>query len=151
MPTSEMLAAVKAEDGLAVLAHPSRKRAWECFESQWADQLLGIEAWNRKYDGWAPSETSSELLDRAGAVPFVGLDFHTERQSFPLAMALDVQSDFTEETILDCLRSRRCSPRLFGAALSQDLLRRVLPALRVAERSRRAVASIAKRSKILSR
>jgi len=151
LPTGEMLASVKAADGVAVLAHPSRKRAWESFEPHWADGLLGIEAWNRKYDGWAPSEASPALLESSGAVPFVGLDFHTERQSFPLAMALDISPKVTEEAVLDCLQSRRCSPRVFGASLGQGLVRKALPALKIAEQSRRKVASIARRTKVRSR
>jgi hypothetical protein len=146
LPTGEMLQGVKAANGVAVFAHPSRKRAYECFESEWSDGLLGIEAWNRKYDGWAPSEESPILLDGSNTVPFVGLDFHTDRQSFPLAMALDIDPNVTEETVLNCLRSHRCSPRAFGAPLSQDLFRKTLPALRIAERSRRKIAAIVRRS-----
>jgi hypothetical protein len=151
LPTTEMLKRVKAADGVAVLAHPSRKNAWQCFESQWAGQLLGIEVWNRKYDGWAPSETASPLLETADAIPFVGLDFHTQRQSFPLAMVLDMQSEVTEAGTLDCLRARRCHPRVFGASISQNLVRTALPALRMAERSRRTAARIARQSGVLSR
>lgn len=156
LPTGEMLAAVKAANGVAVFAHPSRKNAWQCFEPQWADCLLGVEVWNRKYDGWAPSETSPALLHRAGAVPFVGLDFHTQRQSFPLAMALDIDAldgdtRVAEDPVLDCLRLRRCSPHAFGSPLGQDLLRKALPVLRLAERSRRTVTSIARYSGVLSR
>ena len=62
LPTSEMLEAVHAANGLAVLAHPSRREAWKSFEPSWADRLLGIEVWNRKYDGWAPSQTAPALL-----------------------------------------------------------------------------------------
>ena len=151
LPTSEMLNAAKAAKGVAVLAHPSRKKVWEIFQSEWADCLLGIEAWNRKYDGWAPSETSPALLQRSQAVPFVGLDFHTDRQSFPLAMALEMDSAVTEDSVLDCLRARRCSARAFGSPLDQNLLQTALPALRIAERSRRTVASLAKRSGVVSR
>ncbi len=76
LPTTGTLRAAKAAGGIAVLAHPSRKRAWQSFEPQWGDQLLGIETWNRKYDGWAPSETAPGLFGTAGgAIPFVGLDF----------------------------------------------------------------------------
>ena len=150
LPTGEMLAAVKAANGVAVFAHPSRRHAWECFEAHWADGLLGIEVWNRKYDGWAPSEASPALLESSGAVPFVGLDFHTGRQSFPLAMALDISRSVTEESVLECLRSRRCSARAFSASLGQGMARTALPALRIAERSRRTVASIVKRSKVRS-
>ena len=146
LPTSEVLESVRAANGVAVLAHPSRKKAWEKFEPYWAERLLGIEVWNRKYDGWAPSETSPVLIQKSSAIPFVGLDFHTDRQSFPLAMAFDIQADVMEDTVLDCLRSRRCSPRAFGAPLDQNLFRAALPALKVAERSRRTAASIARRA-----
>jgi hypothetical protein len=146
LPTSDMLESVRVANGVAVLAHPSRKKAWEKFEPYWAERLLGIEVWNRKYDGWAPSLTSPGLLDKSSAIPFVGLDFHTQRQSFPLAMALDIRDYVTEDSVLDCLRARRCSPRAFGTPLDRNLFRAALPALKVAERSRRTAASIARRA-----
>ncbi len=147
LPTSEMLEAVRSAGGLAVLAHPSRKDAWKSFDAYWAERLLGIEVWNRKYDGWAPSKTSPTLLKSSGAIPFVGMDFHTQRQSFPLTMALDLDQNITEETVLECLRARRCYARAFGFPLSEDLVRKLLPGLNVAERGRRAAASIARRSR----
>src|SRR5262249_13924801 len=136
--------------GIAVLAHPSRKNAWQCFESQWEDKLMGIEIWNRKYDGWAPSETASPLLQASGAVPFVGLDFHTQRQSFSMAMAVEVSGEVSEQAILTGMRSRQCHARVFGAPLSPGLVRTALPALTLAERSRRTVAAYAKKSGLLS-
>ena|SRR5579862_5707866 len=151
LPTSEMLMAAKAADGIAVLAHPSRKSAWQCFEPGWAENLLGIEVWNRKYDGWAPSETAPPLLPVANAIPFVGLDFHTQRQFFPLAMALDLGPEVSETAVLSCMRARRCDPRAFGAPLTQNLFRTALPALKMAERSRRTAARIARQTGVLSR
>ena len=150
LPTIEMLEAVRSSSGVAVLAHPSRKNAGEFFTHEWAERLIGIEVWNRKYDGWAPSETAPALLGKkTNVVPFVGLDFHTERQLFPLAMALDVEGNLSEHAVLDCLRARRCSPRAFGAPLSRDLFRKALPALRMAERSRRTAARIARKTGVL--
>jgi hypothetical protein len=149
LPTSDMLDAVKAAHGIAVLAHPSRKKAWQCFVPQWADKLLGIEVWNRKYDGWAPSETAPALLPQAGAIPFVGLDFHTQRQSFPLAMALNIESTVTEDGVLDCLQARRCTARAFGAPLGRDFFRTTLPIMRMAERSRRSAARVARKMGVL--
>jgi len=151
LPTVEMLKGVKTANGVAVLAHPSRKSAWQCFQPEWAELLLGIEVWNRKYDGWAPSETASPLLQEADALPFVGLDFHTQRQSFPLAMAMDMQSEVSEDGVLDCLRARRCHPRAFGAPLTENLFRSALPALKVAERGRRTAARLARKSGVFSR
>ena len=149
LPTDAMLQAVSAAQGVAVLAHPSRKDVWQSFTRQWADKLLGIEVWNRKYDGWAPSTTAPNLLNQTGALPFVGLDFHTDRQSFPLAMALDLQTSVSEESVLDCLRARRCEAYAFGAPLQRDLLRRALPAMRVAETTRRTAARIARKAGVL--
>ena len=147
LPTGEMLEGVTAANGLAVLAHPSRRDAWKTFELSWAGHLLGVEAWNRKYDGWAPNKTSPPLLRAANAIPFVGLDFHTQRQSFPLAMALDIYGHVSEETVLDSLRSRRCCARGFGLPLSQYVVRKAMPVLKMAERSRRMGAAIAKYSR----
>jgi hypothetical protein len=151
LPTGEMLDGVRSAGGVAVLAHPSRRDAWKTFDVSWAERLLGIEAWNRKYDGWAPSKTAPELMSSAGTIPFVGLDFHTQRQSFPLAMALEMEEPISEEAVLNCLRSRRCSPRAFGLPLDEKVVRGALPALSVAERGRRKVAAIIKRSKALAR
>jgi hypothetical protein len=151
LPTKEMLTAVRAANGVAVLAHPSRKDAWQCLETEWTEMLLGIEVWNRKYDGWAPSKTAPRLMQTSTTIPFVGMDFHTIRQSFPLAMSLDIQGDCTEAQVLDSLRFGRCSPRAFGVPLTHHLLRKSMPALVVAERSRRSAASFMRFSKALKR
>jgi hypothetical protein len=151
LPTTKMLDAVHTAGGLAVLAHPSRRDAWMSFDPCWTERLLGIETWNRKYDGWAPSKTAPALMKTSGAIPFVGLDFHTQRQSFPLTMALDMDETISEEAILNCLRSRRCHPRAFGLPLNESLVSKVLPVLGMAERSRRMVASIARHSRVSAR
>src|SRR5208282_35643 len=151
LATGRMLEAVQDAGGLAVLAHPTRREAWNSFDSSWAGRLLGIEAWNRKYDGWAPSRTAPALLQQAGAIPFVGLDFHTQRQSFPLSMALNLEENVSEENVLQCLRARRCYARAFGLPLSENLVRRALPVLGVAEQSRRVAASIARSSRAFTR
>src|SRR6267143_130005 len=122
-----------------------------CFEPHWAGQLLGIEIWNGKYDGWAPNQTSPPLLQISSAIPFVGLDFHTHGQSFPLAMGLELQTEVTKETVLQCLRSHRCHARAFGVPLSQNLFRTALPVLGAAEQGRRTLASIARYSRGLTR
>jgi PHP domain len=151
LPTSEMLEAVKAAKGLAVLAHPSRRDAWKSFEPSWVDRLLGIEVWNRKYDGWAPSQTAPALLRTASAIPFVGLDFHTQRQSFPLAMSLDIQADVSEDTVLESLRLRRCYPRALGFLRNHTSFSEASVLLRMAEQSRRTAVSIIRRSRLLVR
>ena len=147
LPTGEILEAVHVAGGVAVLAHPSRRDAWKTFEASWADRLLGIEIWNRKYDGWAPSQTAPALLQATGAIPFVGLDFHTERQSFPLGMRLEIPAAISESAVLDSLRSRRCTPLAFGLPLSRKIARTTFSILRLAEQSRRTAASFLRRAK----
>ena len=145
LPTGAVLEAARSANGIAVLAHPSRRDAWRCYDSTWANGIVGIELWNRKFDGWAPSQDASQLLNRTGALAFVGMDFHDRRQSLPLSMALDVQGHVTEELVLDCLRSRRCHASAFGIQLNENLLSGALPLLKAAERSRSALASIYRR------
>ena len=147
LSTDQMLERVKAAGGIAVLAHPSRRDAWKSFQPEWAEGLLGIEVWNRKYDGWAPSQTAPDLVGRSGAVPFVGLDFHTKRQTFPLTMTIDLQQDISECTVLEALRSRRCEARAFGLALANGVVLRAFPALKLSERARKWGASVIRRRK----
>jgi predicted metal-dependent phosphoesterase TrpH len=148
LPTGETLRRVKQAGGVAVLAHPFRRNAWQCFEPSWGEALAGIEVWNRKYDGWAPSRIAQDLQRSVGAIPFVGLDFHTQRQSFPLAMAMDIESTVTERAVLDCIRARRVNPRVIGLDVEGRLVRHALPVLEVAEASRKKAARASRKMKL---
>jgi hypothetical protein len=149
LPTSEVLGAVKAADGVAVLAHPSRLEAWRSFNPSWAEDICGIEFWNRKTDGWAPSQKASPLLRAMTAIPFTGMDFHDRRQLFPLTMELDILNPVTEESVLECIRAHRCHARAFGFRLSENRLDKTLPVMRVAEGGRRSLAWIYRHLKSL--
>jgi predicted metal-dependent phosphoesterase TrpH len=148
LPTTETLRGVKEAGGVAVFAHPFRKNAWQRFEPSWGEALAGIEVWNRKYDGFAPSRIAQELQRSVGAIPFVGLDFHTQKQSFPLAMAMDIGSTVTEQSVLDCIRARRVNPRVFGFEVDGHLVRHTLPILEVVEASRKKCASASRKMKL---
>jgi predicted metal-dependent phosphoesterase TrpH len=148
LPTRETLRKVQEAGGIAVLAHPFRRNAWQCFERSWSEALTGIEVWNRKYDGWAPNRIAQDLQQSVGAIPFVGLDFHTQKQFFPLAMALDIDSDVTERTVLDSIRARRVKPRVFGLDVDGQLVRRALPILGMAEASRKKCARASRKMKL---
>jgi predicted metal-dependent phosphoesterase TrpH len=148
LPTRETLHKVKEAGGVAVLAHPFRQNAWQCFEPSWGEALAGIEVWNRKYDGFAPNRIAQDLQRSVGAIPFVGLDFHTHRQFFPLAMAIDIDSTVTERTVLDCIRARRVNPRAFGLEVEGQLIRYALPILGAAEASRKKVARASRKMKL---
>jgi hypothetical protein len=147
LATDVLLEEVARHEGLAVLAHPARRKAFELFKPEWAERLLGIEVWNRKYDGWAPSEKVPALVQQARSVPFVGLDFHSARQLFPLGMALDIDGPINESSVVDCLRNRRCSARVFGGRLDQQRFERTLPVLQMAEKGRRRLAALKHYSK----
>ena len=148
LPTRETLRQVKEAGGVSVLAHPFRRNAWQCFERSWGEALAGIEVWNRKYDGWAPNRIAQNLQRSVGAIPFVGLDFHTQRQFFPLAMAMDIDSSVTEQAVLECIHARRVTPRVFGLEVDGQLLRNALPILGVAEASRKKAARVSKKMKL---
>jgi hypothetical protein len=141
LPTAELLEKVKDAGGIAIMAHPGRKEAWKKFDSIWAARLLGIEVWNRKTDGWAPSKTAAPLGEENALLRFVGLDFHSRRQFFPLATELDIESPITEASVLAELRSRRGCSTAFGKPIDDFLpsgWRRT--GLHAAEYGRRAAA-----------
>jgi predicted metal-dependent phosphoesterase TrpH len=147
LPTGETLRRVKEADGVAVFAHPFRRNAWQCFDPNWGEALAGIEVWNRKYDGWALNPIARDLQRSIGAIPFVGLDFHTQKQFFPLAMAMDIDSTVTERAVLDCIRARRVNPRVLGFQVEGQLVRRALPILGAAEASRKKAARALRKMK----
>jgi hypothetical protein len=146
IPPLDILKAVRASNGVAVLAHPSRRQAWRFVERTWADHLLGIEVWNRKSDGWAPSSAASRLIAGTSVIPFVGMDFHDRNQMFPLAMEIDVpDGSLDEDSVLEALRARRCCARAFGLPFGRGLDPGVMLAMKAAESGRRCVARIYKR------
>jgi hypothetical protein len=119
--TLSVLQRVRELAGVAVLAHPWRRDVWATINPAWLPLLDGVEFWNRKYDGWAPNRRTKDALEQVPrAIPFVGLDFHTARQFFPLAMRIDVEGDIGERTVLNALRAGRCRADALG-----------LPALRL--------------------
>ena len=139
--TTEMLEAVRAAKGVAVLAHPARKDVWTIFNPKWADLLLGIEVWNRKTDGWAPSRKAWQIWHGTQTLPFVGMDFHDRNQFFPLAMSLDVTAPVSEESILACLQNRGCRAVAFGRSIDSVSRGMLNVTLRSAEWCRRRAAA----------
>jgi hypothetical protein len=143
LPTTTTLSAAREANGISVLAHPSRRDAWKAFDRSWSEQLCGIEIWNRKTDGWAPSQSAPSLLTGTNLRTFAGLDFHGRRQFFPLSMRLRLKAEVSEDSILDSLRKSRFEACAFGRAL--DAMRpSETAALRILERVRRPSAGIAR-------
>ena len=137
-PSDELIAAASAAGAVAVLAPPGRKDAWRRLEPGSFAARAGVEVWNRKYDGWAPGPVGSVLAERHSLVPFFGLDFHTQRQFFPLAMGIETAAGATAGDLVEALRARRCRPFAFGGEGSRFLSGPGRGAARAAEGARRA-------------
>ena len=144
IPTATLLERVREARASAVLAHPARRRAAELFDPAWARDLVGVEWWNRKYDGYAPGPTTGRALGVHGAIPFVGMDFHTARQLIPLAMVLELDGEASAEAAYGALRARRCRPEAFGMPALRFTEGRGLRALDVLESTRKRVARMAR-------
>ena len=121
LETDVLLQSVKSNDAVAVLAHPERKRAWEAFEPEWFKTVLGVEVWNRKTDGWAPSLRGIEAWKKHEVVPFAGLDFHRRNQFYPLRMALGLDGVCSEDAVIQALRKREIAPIYKGRPLIPEL------------------------------
>jgi hypothetical protein len=144
--TESLLREVSELKGLAILAHPSRRDAWQRFDHSWAKFLFGIEQWNRKVDGVAPSgEAMSLLHQNPSLVPFVGLDFHRANQFFPMTMKLEINSVLSEKGALTALREKRVSPEVFGVALKYFKAGIGSGAAIATERARRFVRDMVKK------
>jgi hypothetical protein len=136
--TADLIAEAAEAGAVPVLAHPERQGAWRRVERQSVERLVGIEVWNRKYHGWAPGALASKLCaENAGAMPFFGLDFHTRRQFFPLAMSIDVDAAATPADVVEALLRRRCRPLAFGIDGRRFLRGSGFGVVRAAERSRK--------------
>ena len=140
--TDETLAAAEAAGGIVVLAHPSRRNAWKRFNPDWRNKLLGIELWNRKTDGWAPSKDAIPLINASGALPFVGMDFHDTKQFFPLATVMEIETPVTEAGVLACIKARRCASEAFGRPVQSLSGGPRVKALHTAEFMRRKAAAL---------
>jgi hypothetical protein len=137
-----VLASVQEYQGIAVFAHPSRKEAWRRFDPAWTSQVFGIEFWNRKTDGWAPSKYAWPLLRMTNSVAMAGLDFHDSRQFFPMVTFVELEGGISEANVLVAMRKRRCRSTVLGlepSALTDGLH---AEALHGVDRMRRVAARL---------
>ncbi len=114
LETEDLLGRVKSSGAIAVFAHPERKNAWQRFDPEWCDALLGVEIWNRKTDGWAASSRGIDIWKSHSLSPFAGLDFHRRNQFFPLRMQIETSNLEGVEPVFEALRHRRTSPLFRG-------------------------------------
>jgi hypothetical protein len=141
LETLELLHRARDVDALTALAHPGRRDAWKGLDSFCFSLLWAIEVWNRKYDGWAPSGVAQKLLrQNPGLAPFAGLDFHTARQFFPLAMRLQGVTELSAEGVVNALKAGRCEAQVFRQPITPLTHGLGLATARRAEHGRRALA-----------
>lgn len=121
-PVDMILEDTRAQGGVAILAHPVRRRAWEKIDPSWFDLLSGIELWNRKSDGISWGSEALELLRQSGLPAYVGHDFHRRRQLWPLYQKFTIldrpETSEAAETLLSGLIARgESAPCAFGRPL----------------------------------
>jgi hypothetical protein len=138
-PTAELLE--DAREGVAVIAHPGRRLAGETLGTECFELASGIEIWNRKYDGVAPGAAGVELARRHGLVPFVGLDFHTARQFFPLAMGGELPGPPADANeVVEAMRQGQLAPTAFALPAGRFTDGRGLETVQAAEYARHKLA-----------
>jgi hypothetical protein len=141
LPTVELVPLAARAGGVCVLAHPGRRGALEKFDPALFDHLIGVELWNRKYDGYAPNPRVAALLrERRDLLPVVSLDFHSGRQLHPLAMRVEIQGSVTEDAICTALRNRRARATALGLPASALANPPASVLLGGAERARKLIA-----------
>jgi hypothetical protein len=138
--TQKLLERAVELGGVCVFAHPSRRSAWQMFRTDWLRYLSGIEVWNRKTDGWAPSSDAQRLVLQTGILPLVGLDFHSRKQFFPLAVRLKTDGKLEEGKSIDALRSGSFDCEAFGLGLQKFTGRVTGSTTKVLEQGRRLAA-----------
>jgi hypothetical protein len=137
LDTGAALQRIATLGGAAVFAHPSRHGAWRKFSPEWAPHLLGVEIWNVKQDGYAPSADGVDLWRRhPELVPFASLDFHTPRQIFPLAMEITVTGAITRAAVQAALEAKQVRGLAFTSPAERFVSGRGLEFARQLERSR---------------
>jgi hypothetical protein len=139
--TGDILKKASEKNGICVLAHPSRRKAWQKIDSSWLPLFHGIELWNRKFDGIAPSREASDLLKSfSKATPFVALDFHRINQFFPLSMMIQVNGSLSAENVFIALRMGHSYPLALGISASRFTGGYLSPCVKLADRIRRLIA-----------
>jgi hypothetical protein len=138
LETAEMLRRVQRVGGLAVLAHPRRHNVFSRLDPDWLPYLVGIELWNRRYDGYAPNRQVADLLlGHPELTPFATLDFHTARHFHPLAMVFEIDGAPSEDNITAAIRDRRARPTAYRLPALKFARGPGWPVMREIDRARR--------------
>jgi hypothetical protein len=111
-----LIDAVHGAGGLAVLAHPSHRKAFERLGPDDLAQLDGIEIWNVKNGNrFVPCGSDLRLLERVRrsggrAFGFGGLDWHHLNKFVPFVLTVD-STTLTKGAVLQALRDGQFTVR----------------------------------------
>lgn len=142
---NHLLQKANQRNGICVLAHPGRRNAWKQIDESWMPLLKGIEIWNRKFDGIAPSEEAVGLLKRSpGIISYASLDFHEPNQLFPLSMMIQIDGVTSIENAFGALRRCQCRPLAFGLPAAYFTDGFLLTLAKIIDRVRRGIFRIIK-------
>lgn len=140
-----LLHTAHGKNGICVLAHPRRRNVWQQIEPSWLPLLSGIELWNRKSDGIAPSQHAIDLLRANKTItPYAALDFHQPKQIFPLSMQIEITGERTVEQVFQALRYSQCRSKAFGISTIHFTGGLLLAMSRTADKIRRALSKMIK-------
>lgn len=141
LDTGELLSQVEQHGGIAVLAHPGRRKVLDTIDPGLLERFTGIELWNRKYDGYAPNRAVETVLrDHPRLLATAGLDFHTARQFHPLAMVLTVSGPVSQGGVFEALAQRQARATAFRVDARRFAQDPCYPAMRGLERTRQRLA-----------
>jgi predicted metal-dependent phosphoesterase TrpH len=118
----ETLAAVRAEGGATILAHPRRRDSFNKITPELLQQIDAIEIWNRKVDGVLPVRSYFRFARSRDLATTVGMDLHTRRQIFPMwNIVAAAPGPIDGEVIAAALRTGAIAPACFMGQLSPAL------------------------------
>jgi hypothetical protein len=123
-PVMDTLRDARDLGGVTILAHPIRRNAWQKVKPEWLTLLNGIELWNRKSDGIAWGHEALKLIRQSDLPAYVGHDFHSPRQIWPLWQSFDLPLDSRgramESVLVDRIKCGAATPYAFGRPLLDD-------------------------------
>jgi hypothetical protein len=118
----DIITAVRAEGGAAVLAHPRRRNCFDKITTDVLAMLDGVEIWNRKVDGLLPAKLCFKFARSHALATTVGMDLHAWRQIFPMWNEIDADSEPVDGKIVaTALRRRKIAPACILGGLAAGL------------------------------
>lgn len=145
-PVMETLHAVDAAKGAAIFAHPIRRNAFEKFDEAFVPYLHGIELWNRKSDGLAPTPQAETLIAKSNLPITVGSDFHVLRHFWPLSLKVELAVDLSNEGfeigLVEAVRNGKFYPAFMGRRLKIQNGRAQVPLSRGLESARKTIRDL---------